>query len=530
MKLTSLGYFAAIIAVVIIAGSFAVWPQGSAGLKSLELSTDLSPVIRYAPQFSPGVREYSVTVDSTNVKAIRINPIPASSGDQISINGVSLESGKSHNADLKGGENRFEIAVKPANGNSVQYILTIIQKDLSDQYKTDFIQKGIWRISDHAGFPPNQDMYLIEGKSKGVLIDTGMGKGDLAGLVKGLTTLPVEVAITHGHGDHVGQISQFDGAVIYMSEKDKGFIPKTLDTGKFVWVKDGDRIDLGGGQTLEAIEVPGHSAGSLMFLDRAGKTLAVGDAIGSGMGAWLFIPGTPSLAEYRDTLKRLEKRLAGLDSLTFLTGHHWQEKTPQVGTAGKQLVTDLRILCEKILSAEIKGTPGKADIGGRKIDVLIAEYGLAGIWYNPDNIVGAKPAADVQVPGQAKVAEKGSAGTVPVTFLFDAGKGSSATIYLAGSFNGWSATKNLMSDPDGDGIYEITMHLPPASYQYKFVKNGSWITDTNAKEFAIDGFGGKNSMLTVPATATEKGLVVGMYTTLPEKFGGMAAPPNKQEK
>ena len=133
---------------------------------------------------------------------------------------------------------------------------------------------------------------------------------------------------------------------------------------------------------------------------------------------------------------------------------------------------------------------------------------------------GAKPAAAAPAPGQAKPAEKGPAGTVPVTFLFDAGKGSAATIYLAGTFNGWDAAKDRMTDADGDGIYEITMHLAPESYQYKFVKDGSWITDTNAKEFADDGYGGKNSVLAVPAAAAEKGLVAGMYTTLPVKYGG----------
>lgn len=268
----------------------------------------------------------------------------------------------------------------------VCYTPGMAQKDLSSQYKTALIQKGIWRISDNSGVSPNQDMYLIEGPTKAILIDTGMGKGDLAGLVKSLTHLPVEVAITHGHGDHVGQIGQFAGAAIYMSEKDKGMLPKTLDTGKFVWVKDGGKIEMGGGRNLEVIDVPGHSAGSVMFLDRVGKTLAVGDAIGSGMYVWKFIPGTPSLAEYRDTLKRLEARLTGFDSLTFLTGHHWQEKTSLTGTAGKQLVTDMRILCEKIINGEIKGTPSSSNLGGRKIDVLTAEYGLAGIWYDPANV------------------------------------------------------------------------------------------------------------------------------------------------
>jgi cyclomaltodextrinase len=122
---------------------------------------------------------------------------------------------------------------------------------------------------------------------------------------------------------------------------------------------------------------------------------------------------------------------------------------------------------------------------------------------------GAAGQEKAQAPGQAKASEKGPAGTVPVTFLFDAGKGSAPALFLAGTFNGWDAAKDRMTDPDGDGIYEITMNLAPGSHQYKFVKDGSWITDTNAKEFADDGYGGKNSVIVVddsfPDSKIEKG-------------------------
>jgi len=364
--------------------------KGGAGLKSLELSTDLSPSIKIEPAFVSSVHAYSALVDSTTVKSVRINPVPLLKQDAVTINDAEVSPAKPFKADLRSGENTIAISVASPNQNSVQYTVTIIQKDLSGQYKTELVQNGIWRISDYAGFPPNQDAYLIEGSAKAVLIDTTMGKGNLAQLVKNLTSLPVEVAITHGHGDHIGQMGQFAGTVVYMSEKDKGMLPATLDTSKFQWVKDGDKIDLGGGRMLEVIDVPGHSAGSIMFLDSAGKTLAVGDAIGSGMYVWKFIPGSSSVAEYGDTLKKLESRLAGFDALTFLTGHHWQERVPLAGASGKQMVADMRILCEKIISGEIVGTATSASIGARKINVLTASYGLAGMWYDPSNIQAKK--------------------------------------------------------------------------------------------------------------------------------------------
>lgn len=70
MKRGSLWIFAAVISIVLAVGSPAAQKQAdqtSAGLKSLELGNDLSPVMKFDPAFSPTVHYYSVTVDSTNV-------------------------------------------------------------------------------------------------------------------------------------------------------------------------------------------------------------------------------------------------------------------------------------------------------------------------------------------------------------------------------------------------------------------------------------------------------------------------------
>jgi len=111
-------------------------------------------------------------------------------------------------------------------------------------------------------------------------------------------------------------------------------------------------------------------------------------------------------------------------------------------------------------------------------------------------------------------AEKGK--KVKVVFLFEAGAG--ANIYVAGTFNGWDPAKDRLSDTDGDGIYEVTLELAPGRYEYKFVKDGEWLTDESAADFADDGFGGKNSVLFVPAGVEGRALVVGAVAELPEKY------------
>ena len=48
--------------------------------------------------------------------------------------------------------------------------------------------------------------------------------------------------------------------------------------------------------------------------------------------------------------------------------------------------------------------------------------------------------------------------------------------HVAGSFQGWNPgdANTLMTDPDGDNIYEVTLLLQPGTYQYKFVNGNEW--------------------------------------------------------
>lgn len=49
-------------------------------------------------------------------------------------------------------------------------------------------------------------LYLVEGDSAALLIDTGTSIADLDKVVARITSKPVRVVATHGHIDHVGNI------------------------------------------------------------------------------------------------------------------------------------------------------------------------------------------------------------------------------------------------------------------------------------------------------------------------------------
>lgn len=73
-------------------------------------------------------------------------------------------------------------------------------------------------------------------------------------------------------------------------------------------------------------------------------------------------------------------------------------------------------------------------------------------------------------------------------------------VFLAGEMNGWNASGEAMTDPDGDGTFEVVVPLQVGSkYAYKFVIDGNWTTDESAASFVDDGFGGQNSIVEVKA-------------------------------
>ena len=74
-----------------------------------------------------------------------------------------------------------------------------------------------------------------------------------------------------------------------------------------------------------------------------------------------------------------------------------------------------------------------------------------------------------------------------------------ASVALVGSFTGWETSKLAMSDANHDGIWEISVRLRKASmYTYNFLIDGiRWVPDPGAESQVDDGFGGRNSVMTL---------------------------------
>lgn len=70
--------------------------------------------------------------------------------------------------------------------------------------------------------------HLIVGDHRAILLDSGMGIGNIRNVVESLTKLPVTVVNSHAHWDHVGGNHRFDEILIHPAEADE--LPKGIPT------------------------------------------------------------------------------------------------------------------------------------------------------------------------------------------------------------------------------------------------------------------------------------------------------------
>jgi glyoxylase-like metal-dependent hydrolase (beta-lactamase superfamily II) len=296
----------------------------------------------------------------------------------------------------------------------------------------NLMEKPITKVAEHTWMITDyylDNYYVVEGESFAALIDTGIGMGNMLGDVRKLTDKPLKVLLTHGHPDHCGGVYAFD-TVPYMSpvdediarifydefpqyrknyvgtrgplrlpKQDRDKIQELLDgvpneTEKFTFapLMEGDIYDLGN-RPIETISTPGHSSGSVSFLDKKQRILFSGDIVGDSV----LLFGRSTVEEEQQIHKNLfhdspageiapddhnvdclQRFLAGLekmwsrreefDHLAVGHGQPLREKT---------MILDFIHMAEKLLNHDVKGTYEETSI--RK-GWVYKENGLE-LWY-----------------------------------------------------------------------------------------------------------------------------------------------------
>lgn len=209
----------------------------------------------------------------------------------------------------------------------------------------------------HAILEPNHFeevvSYLILGEEKAILLDTGMGVGNIGHLVGEITNKPITVVNSHHHWDHVGDNHRFNHIAIHAAEahfleheppEDTlreamradnlwGSLPPGFDPGDYhilpstadQLLEDGDILNLGG-RSLRVLHTPGHSQGSVCLLSEEEGLFFSGDTVYAGP---LYIQLEDSdFSTYRESMKRLSDLASSLQSI--MPAHNRTPLEPEI--------------------------------------------------------------------------------------------------------------------------------------------------------------------------------------------------------
>ena len=105
-----------------------------------------------------------------------------------------------------------------------------------------------------------------------VIFDPGAEAEKIINTIEKLEAKPIAVLVTHGHGDHTGNVgvisSHFDIPIMFHKARDKS--GKYSEGKAKRGLKEGDVINVGE-YTLHVLETPGHSPDSLCYYSKDPK-------------------------------------------------------------------------------------------------------------------------------------------------------------------------------------------------------------------------------------------------------------------
>ncbi len=179
-------------------------------------------------------------------------------------------------------------------------------------------------------------VYLLFGKERALLYDTGSRNGNLAPTLVRLihqylirnhrTSMPLVVTHSHSHGDHIAG----DAAIKALTDPaiPITFVPPTVaDIQKLYgianWPEDIGRIDLGD-RVIDAIPIPGHDVASIALYDHQTAILLTGDSLYPGR---IYVRDFDAFAKSN---ARMVKFTDGKVVSYILGTHIEQSRTPYV--------------------------------------------------------------------------------------------------------------------------------------------------------------------------------------------------------
>lgn len=212
---------------------------------------------------------------------------------------------------------------------------------MKDWFTIEKIDADTFIISEYRHWEESH-AYLLNGGEYSLLIDTGLGIGNIQEQVDKLTDKPVIAVATHVHWDHIGghkyypnfcahaeEINWLNGEFPLTMEQIKAYVVEDCDLPDKYNVEqyeffqgmpakvlnDRDVIDIGG-RRAEVLHTPGHSPGHMCFYEQDRGYLFTGDLVYIGT-LFAYYPSTDPVA-YLDSIQKI----AALPVKRVFPAHH----------------------------------------------------------------------------------------------------------------------------------------------------------------------------------------------------------------
>lgn len=197
--------------------------------------------------------------------------------------------------------------------------------------KVTKIRDDVWK------FKGVGSVYLIKNDDKWILIDAG-DEQDRESLTREIAKVVAlgevdVILLTHLHYDHLGGLDLFPNAKVFASgvelqdyvENARGFhfyVNKKVDK----ILRDKAKRLKGSGFGFKILKVPGHTRGSVAFLDEKRKLLFSGDTIfGGGIEGRTDLPN--SVEEKMEGSVKMLRKLVIEKGLALCPGHgYWEDQ------------------------------------------------------------------------------------------------------------------------------------------------------------------------------------------------------------
>ncbi len=203
-----------------------------------------------------------------------------------------------------------------------------LETDVSEQKKAS-LKAAVLPVT-----PLQQNCTLMWDEETGVgaVIDPGGDVDRILEIIKDVGMKPEKIVLTHGHIDHAGGAAELKEAlgvpVEGPHEADKflldglekqggeyGFAARNVSPDK--WLDEGDTLEFGG-HKFEIKHCPGHSPGSLVYINHAHKFILMGDVIFQGSIGRTDFP----YGDHDALIDAIKTKLLTLDdAYAFIPGH-----------------------------------------------------------------------------------------------------------------------------------------------------------------------------------------------------------------